>query len=163
MQNRYFLEELFNTADLDIKAGKFESAVEKLEQILAQDPTFGKAYNHLGWLNETKFKDYVQAEKFYKLALEYAPDYTAVYKNYAILLSTLNKYDALKELLEKALNVPGMDKASIYTEYGIMYEQLEQYNVAIKYFKDAAKATIADNVLKASMTSIERCNTKMSL
>ncbi|WP_350287131.1 tetratricopeptide repeat protein [uncultured Croceitalea sp.] len=163
MQNRYHLEELFNTADLDIKAGKIEAAVEKLQQILSEEPTFGKAYNHLGWLHETKFKDYTQAEKYYKLALEYSPDYTASYKNYAILLSTLNKYDDLKALLEKAFDIPGMDKATIYNEYGIMYEQLEQYNMAIKYYKDAAKATINDKTMKAALDSIERCNTKMNL
>lgn len=163
MHEQYHLEELFNTADLDIKAGKLESAVEKLQQILSEDPTFGKAYNHLGWLNETKFKNFNEAEKYYKLALQYAPEYTAAYKNYAILLSTLNKYDALKDLLEQAINVPGMDKATVYNEYGIMYEQLEEYNMAIKYYKDAAKATINDKTMQAALDSIKRCNTKMSL
>lgn len=163
MQYSYHLEELFNNADLDIKAGKLEAAVETLEQILREEPTFGKAYNHLGWLNETKFKNLNQAEKYYKLALQYAPEYTAAYKNYAILLSTLKKFDTLKEILEQSLQVPGMDKANVYNEYGIMYEQMEQYETAIKYYKDAAKATISDKFMQAAMDSIKRCNTKMTL
>lgn len=163
MQYSYHLEDLFHSADMDIKAGKLESAVEKLERILSEEPTFGKAYNHLGWLNETKFKNFNEAEKYYKLALQYAPEYTASYKNYAILLSTLKKYDALKEVLEQALQVPGMDKATIYNEYGILYEQLEQYETAINYYKDTAKATMNDKTLQTALDSIKRCNTKMSL
>ncbi|MFD0796645.1 hypothetical protein ACFQZJ_04180 [Maribacter chungangensis] len=163
MQYAYHLEDLFHGADMDIKEGKLEAAVEKLEQILSEEPTFGKAYNHLGWLNETKFKNFEQAEKYYKLALQYAPEYAAAYKNYAILLSTLQKYDTLKDLLKQALQVPGMDKATIYNEYGILYEQLEQYDTAIKYYKDAAKATMNDKTLQTALDSIKRCNTKMSL
>jgi tetratricopeptide (TPR) repeat protein len=163
MNYPYHLEDLFHSADMDIKDGKLEAAVIKLQQILEEEPTFGKAYNHLGWLNETKFKNLNEAEKYYKLALQYAPEYTAAYKNYAILLSTLKKYDTLKEVLEQALQVPGMDKSSVYNEYGIMYEQMEQYETAIRYYKDTAKATINDTTMKTAMDSIKRCNTKMTL
>lgn len=161
--NQFKLEEKFNVADQEIKAAKYEAAVALLQEIISEDPKFGKAYNHLGWLYETKFKDLAVAEKHYKLALEHAPEYTAVYKNYAILLSTLGKYDDLKVLLDKAINVPGMDKFTVYNEYGIMYEQLEQYNQAINYYRDAAKATMNDKTMKTAMDSIERCKTKMSL
>ena len=163
MRNSYRLEEKFNIADQDLKAGKVELAIEAFEAIIGEDPTFGKAYNHMGWIFETKFRDYENAEKHYKLALEHSPKYTAVYKNYAILLSTLGRFDDLKQLLEKAKDVPGMDKYTLYNEYAIMYEQLEEYSMAITYYKDAAKATMNDKILKAAMDSIERCNTKMSL
>jgi len=160
---RYRLEEKFNTANEDLKAGKIEQAIEVFEAILKEDPKFGKAYNHLGWVFETKMRDYENAEKNYKLALEHSPTYTAVYKNYAILLSTLGRFDDLKSLLEKAKDVPGMDKYTLYNEYAIMYEQLEEYNLAINYYKDAAKATMNDKTMKAAMDSIERCNIKISL
>ncbi|MEM9646903.1 MAG: hypothetical protein AAF969_00370 [Bacteroidota bacterium] len=160
---RYRLEEKFSKADQDLKAGKIEAAVATFEAILKEDPTFGKAYNHLGWVFETKVKDFVNAEKNYKLALEHTPTYTAVYKNYAILLSSLERFDDLKALLEKAKDVPGMDKYTLYNEYAIMYEQLEEYNLAITYYRDAAKATMNDKNMRTAMDSMERCNTKMSL
>jgi tetratricopeptide (TPR) repeat protein len=160
---RYRLEEKFNNANEDLKAGKIEQAAEVFEAILKEDPKFGKAYNHLGWIFETKIKDYENAEKNYRLALEHSPSYTAVYKNYAILLSTLGRFDDLKSLLEKAKDVPGMDKYTLYNEYAIMYEQLEEYNMAITYYKDAAKATMNDKTMRAAMDSIERCKTKSSL
>lgn len=163
MGKRYRLEEKFNKADQNLKSEKIKQAVKTLEAIIKEDPTFGKAYNHLGWVFETMLKDYENAEKNYKLALEHSPSYTAVYKNYAILLSTLGRFDDLKSLLEKAEDVPTMDKYTVYNEYAIMYEQLEEYNMAISYYKNAAKAAMNDKSMRAAMDSIKRCNTKMSL
>lgn len=163
MSNENRHEELLHQANLDLKDGRFEAGIEKLEQILEEDPHFGKAYNHLGWLYETKYKNFDKAEYYYKLALEYAPEYPAIYTNYAILLSTLNKYDELDKLLKKALEVPGVNKATIYNEYGIMFEQLGEFKKAIGYYKDTAKATLNADTLKRAKDSIERCNVKLSL
>ena len=62
MSNRFRLEELFNLADRDIKDGHFESAFRRLEEILVEDPLFGKAYNYMGWMYESNFRDYAKAE-----------------------------------------------------------------------------------------------------
>ncbi len=48
MSHSILHEELFHSADLDIKDGLYDAAVQKLEQIIQEDPSFGKAYNHLG-------------------------------------------------------------------------------------------------------------------
>lgn len=163
MSNVFRLEELFNQADLDIKDGYYESAFKRLEEILVEDPLFGKAYNHMGWMYETKLKDYRKAEEFYKKALETAPDYHPVYTNYSILLSTLGKYDELKLLLDRALTVPSIDKANVFNEYGIMYEQMKEYNKAIEYYKQCAELTLSKDTLNRAMESIERCRLKLTL
>jgi len=63
-------EDLFQLADRDIKDGYIERGHESLINILKDNPSFGKAHNHLGWMYETKFQDYVKAEEHYKKALE---------------------------------------------------------------------------------------------
>lgn len=163
MANQFKLEEKFQQADLDIKDMLYDDAVSKLEEIIEEDPKFGKAYNHLGWLYETKFKNLKLAERYYQLALKYAPDYTAGYTNYAVLLSTLEKFTELKAHLDLALEVPGINKSTVYNEYGIMYEQQGNYPMAIEYYKKSAKATLSDDTLNRAMASIKRCETKMSL
>lgn len=157
------LEELFNQADLDIKDGLYEAAVKKLEDILVENPNYGKAYNHLGWMYETKFRDLTKAEEFYKKALEKAPNYPAIYTNYSILLSTLGKYQELELLLNQAMVTPGVDKANISNEFGIMYEQMGNFSKAIENYTNCAKMTLAKDTMDRAMTSIERCKTKMSL
>ena len=163
MDENIKFEEILNIANIDIKNGHYQSAVQKLEDIIIENVEFGKAYNHLGWLYETKFKNYEKAEKYYKQALFYSPEYPAIYTNYAVLLSTLNKYDELKEHLKNALKITGIDKATIYNEYGIMYEQLGNFNEAIKSYKQCALTTLSKDVLTRAKESIERCNIKQSL
>ena len=68
------LEELLNQANTDIKEGFFDEATNKLEKIIDMDSNFGKAYNHLGYLYEVKFKEFEKGETLYKLCLEKKPD-----------------------------------------------------------------------------------------
>ena len=154
------LEEMLDQANLEIKNGKYESASNILEKIIDIDPNFGKAYNHLGYLYEVKFKEYEKGETLYKLCIEKSPMYPSVYYNYAILLSTLNKWDTLKELLDKASNIPGITKATLYNEYAIMYEQQGKLDEAIESYKLAGMNTLDKAVLDRAKTSIERCKSK---
>lgn len=156
-------EDLFQLADADIKDGYIERAYGTLNNILKENPSFGKAYNHLGWMYETKFQDFTKAEEHYKKALELSPNYPSVYYNYSIILSTQQRWDDLNDLLEKALKVVGINKSTIYNEYGIMFEALEEYDKAITYFQDAARATIDSKVMDKYIESIDRCKRKKSL
>ena len=154
------LEELLNQANTDIKDGFFDEATNKLEKIIDMDPNFGKAYNHLGYLYEVKFKEFEKGETLYKLCLEKSPMYPPVYYNYAVLLSTLGKYDELKELLDTAITIPGITKSTIYNEYAIMYEQQGKLSEAIEHYKKCALDTLDKGVMDRARTSIERCKMK---
>ncbi len=156
-------EELLNQANNDIKDGFFEEATKKLEQIINENPNFGKAYNHLGYLYEVKYRDYDKGETLYKLALEKTPLYASTYYNYAILLSTLEKYDDLSLLLEKALLVPGIIKPTIYNEYGIMHEQKGNLDEAINYYRRCALESLDTNVIDRAKQSIDRCKLKKEI
>ncbi|MGV6829264.1 MAG: hypothetical protein ACWA45_07700 [Flavobacteriales bacterium] len=157
------LEELLHQANDDIKKGLYDEATNKLERIIDIDPNFGKAYNHLGYLYEVKFKEFDKGETLYKLCLEKSPMYPAVYYNYSILLSTLGKYDELKELLNTALTIPGITKATIYNEYAIMFEQQGKLDEAIDYFKKCGLNTLNKDVLTRAKASIDRCKMKKDL
>lgn len=157
------LEEIFYQADLDIKDGHYETAIRRLEEILVEDPNFGKAYNHLGWLFETKFKNMAKAEEYYKKCFEKTPDYPAIYSNYSVLLSTLGKFQELELVLQQGLSVPGVDKANLYNEYGIMHELKGNLEQAMHFYKECGKATLAKDTLDRAVASIERCKTKLLL
>jgi len=157
------LEEMLDEANLEIKNGKYEDASNILEKIIDIDPNFGKAYNHLGYLYEVKFKEYEKGETLYKLCIEKSPMYPSVYYNYSVLLSTLGKWDELKTLLDKAINIPGIIKATIYNEYAIMHEQQGELDKAIDYFRKAGMNTLDKGVLDRAKTSIERCKSKKDL
>lgn len=164
MDNSYYeLDRLFFKADQQIKDGQVVEAFDTLTYILEQDVEYGKAYNHLGWLYETKYKNYAKAEECYRLALKYAPDYLAIYINYAILLSTIEKFDELEKLLEKSLQIPGINKAKVWNEYAIMYEVQEKYDKAVEAYRKSIRFSLNNEDITRYEQSIERCRKKQNL
>lgn len=156
----YRNEELLDSADLLIKEGKINDAINVLNDILSDDPLFGKAHNHLGYVYETKIRDYAKAEEHYKICLKTNPEYAAVYYNAAILFSTLKKFDELKELLTTAENVPGINRATIYNEWAIMYEAEGDLDKAIDYYRKVVTSTFDNKTLDIAMESVRRCEKK---
>ena len=156
-------EQMFSDADKLINDGQIAEAVEKLTKIIQRNSAFGKAYNHLGWIYETKYKNYSRAEEYYRMAIQNAPEYAAPYLNYAYFLSALNRYDELKTHLDNALTVASVAKEIIYNEYGIMYEAQGNPQLAIDYYFKAAMGAFDDAKFKKYQESIERCKRKIEL
>lgn len=157
------LDEKFYEADQLIKQNNIGNATALLNEIITEMPEYGRAHNHLGWIYETKFTDYVRAEKHYKAALQFTPEYPPVYYNYSILLSTLGRYDELTALLEKAMVVPGINKATISNEYAIMYEAQGKYDEAIESYKQYIRYLFDNKLIEQAQASIQRCLTKKSI
>jgi Tfp pilus assembly protein PilF len=149
-------DDMFFQADQQIKDNQITQAVKTLEAIIEEYPEYGRAYNHLGWIYETKYRSYTEAEECYKKALDYSPEYTPVYLNYAYLLSNQNRFSELEPLLDKALMVPGAYKPSIYNEYGIMYELMEKFDLAVEYYRKAIFNSTDNTNIKTYQDSIER-------
>lgn len=162
-QLRVRMEDVFAEADRLIAEQKIGEAFSKLTAITQEMPNFGKAYNHIGWIYETKYKDYPNAEKNYKMAIEYMPDYLAAYYNYAVVLSTLQKWDELLPLLNKALTIPGINKATIQNEFGMMYESQGKYDEAINAYKQHILNSFDNRQIDTAKDSIERCKKKKEI
>lgn len=161
--NNILLDELFFEADELIKEKRFPDAIQKLEAILVENPEYGKAYNHLGWVYETQYRDYKKAEEFYRKCILYSPEYTPVYGNLSITLSTLNKLEEQERLLNQALTIPGIDKPTIFNEFGIMYEIKGDFDKAIEHYKKAIMASLSDANIEIYSKSVERCKKKKEL
>ncbi len=157
------LDEWFYEADQHIKEQRFADAMQTLEAIVADAPNYAKAYNHLGWLYETKYRDLKKAEAMYKKCLCLEPEYSPVYLNLAVVLSGMNKWIELKRLLAKALQVPGVDKAAVYNEYAIMCELRGEYDKAIEYYRKAMRYTLKDANFESYSNGIKRCKTKQEV
>ena len=157
------MESMFQEADRLISEKAIGEAFNMLTSIITEEPTFGKAYNHLGWIYDTQYKDSASAERNYKMAIQYMPNYFASYYNYAMVLSGLQRWDDLTALLNKAMEMPGINKGTIYNEFGIMYEAQRKYKEAIEAYKNYAAATYNNQQLNTAIESIERCKKKMTI
>ncbi|MCI0751033.1 MAG: tetratricopeptide repeat protein [Flammeovirgaceae bacterium] len=159
----YELEEKFLQADRFINENRLKEAATLLEEILAEAPDFGKAHNHMGWLYETKFKNYAKAEEHYRLALKFSPEYPAAYYNSAYLLSALRRFDDLEKLLTDAIKVPGINYATIYNEYALLREMQGKLDDAIHYYKLYIQNSYDSKSIDNAAEAINRCERKKQL
>lgn len=149
-------EAMFYEADLMIERGKITEATRLLMELIEKFPAFGRAYNHLGYIYETKFRDITRAEAYYKKALELAPDYPGAYLNFSILLSNQERWDDLKQLLTKALSCPGIHKGKIHSEFGIMHEIRGEFDAAVESFKAAIRYSFTEAEVETYKAAIRR-------
>jgi tetratricopeptide (TPR) repeat protein len=153
----------FIYADDLIKEKRTDEAKQILEEIVATYPSFGKAYNHLGWVYETRLGDLKRAEECYQACIRYTPEYRPAYYNYAVVLSSSKRYRDLENLLRDAQQVAGIDMGTIYSEYAIMYESQGYYEEAIKHYKKQISQLFNDDSINAAVKAIERCRKKQDI
>jgi tetratricopeptide (TPR) repeat protein len=157
------IEDLFLEAEKAFDEGNHREGKRLLTEILQEEPSFGRAHNHLGWLYKTKYQDYKLAERHYKLAINFEPDYPATYLNYAFLLRDLYRLNEMEELLKKAEKIETINRCGIYDEYGSLFELKGEYRKAIRYYKKAISYCLNDNILEDLKKHIRRCRKKKSL
>lgn len=156
-------EEMFANADRLLNEGVLREAVEVLSQIIKRNPHFGKAYNHLGWVFETRYKNAEKAEEYYKAAMKFSPNYNASYLNYCYLLSNQQRFDELKEHLDRLSERQGIAKDTIENEYAVMYEMRGELEKASDHYRRAAMITLDTAKLSKYKEAIERCRQKLDL
>ncbi len=156
-------EELYLEAEADIKNNNYAEAFRKYESILYEEPDSAPAHNSLGWLYKTQFDDYAKAENHFNTAMKCDPLYPHSYFHMAALFMDMERFDELKQFLEKCLKVRTIDKSWVYGRYALMEELKLNFEKAIYYFERAVLASQNDEKIKDYNQDIERCNMKMQI
>lgn len=137
MRNERDVDVLFAMADLAFSENRIEEAKGLLEEILVIDPQYGRAYNHLGWFYATQVENMEKAEELFSLAMRYSPDYPAGYVNMGRLYLQMRRFDAAISILNRALEVPGVEFATVYDVLSGVYERKGDYREAYRCLKRA--------------------------
>ena len=127
---------------------------------LEQEPTYGKAHNHLGWLYLYQLNDYEKAEQHLKLALKYTAGYNAPYQHMISLLFDAKRLDDHESMIEKAKAIPGVSNSFIYNDLGRNKEARGKYNQAIKCYKTGIKWSMDTHEIEVMKENIRRCRDK---
>lgn len=161
--NDDYLDSEFDRADHLISQELIEEGKAVLQSILEENPRYGKAHNHLGWIYKSKENDNRTAEKHYQQALELVPSYGAIYMNYSYLLSEEKRYDELEKLLTKAESVEEVNKTNLNREWAYYFEDTKQYERAIDKYKEYALSLYDNALIEKAKEGIIRCRQKMEI
>lgn len=131
-----------------------------LESALSEEPTYGVAHNHLGWLYLFQLNDFEKAERHLKLALKYSPKYSATYLHMIQLLFEAKRLDEHENLIAKAIYVPGVKKSFLYNERGRGYEVQGKYTLAIKWYRKAIRWSMEEYEISTIRENMSRARRK---
>lgn len=161
--DRYMdVEARFLHADMLIERGEIVEAKEVLMDILEDEPDFGRAHNHLGWLYRARLTDYARAEYHLRLAVKFAPDYPGGYINYGNILMELGEFDKLAELADKALKVRGINRAAVIHFMAVVAERNDDKTAAMKLLKQAKDEAMDEGMTNFVEGEIRRLKGKVN-
>ncbi len=157
------VENLFLEVSKAIDERDISGAKELLEEILSIDPGYGRAHNHLGWIYETKIKDFDKARQHYSLAIKFCKGtYPVVYVNYGYLLIEFGHLETAEKIIEEGLQANGADKATLHYQKGKIAEHRRQYKVAASFYKEAQQLSFNKDFHLMLDGEISRVKSKMS-
>ena len=126
-------------AEKAFEQGLYLEGKAYLDNAIAEEPTYGKAHNHLGWFYMFQLEDYEKAEGHLRLALKYAKQYSAPYVHMIQLLFEAERLDEHEKLVAKAMYVTGVKKSFLYNEVGRHKEITGKISSAIKFYRMAIR------------------------
>src|ERR1700759_5738246 len=124
-------EELYLEAEADIKNNHYAEAFKKYESILYEEPDSAPAHNSMGWLYKTQIDDYAKAENHFQTAIKCDPLYPHSYFHIAALLMDMERFDELRQHLDKWLRERTKDKSWGYGRY-VKAEELRHTNDQVR-------------------------------
>lgn len=159
----YDVENLFLEVGKAIDERNISSAKELLEEILSIDPGYGRAHNHLGWIYETKIKDFEKAKQHYSLAIKFCKGtYPVAYVNYGYLLIEFGYLEEAEKIIEEGLNTKGADKSTLHYQKGKIAEHRQDYKAAFRLYKYAQKLCFNKDFFTLLENEIARVKSKMN-
>ena len=147
-------------AEKAFEQGLYLEGKAYLDNAIAEEPTYGKAHNHLGWFYLFHEGDYEKAEVHLKLALKYAKQYSAPYIHMILLLFEVERLDEHEKLIAKAMYVPGVKKSFLYNEVGRNKEITGKIFQAIKFYRKAIRWSMDEEEIRMIRQNLGRAKGK---
>lgn len=147
-------------AEKAFEQGLYLEGKAYLDNAIAEEPTYGKAHNHLGWFYLFHEGDYEKAEVHLKLALKYAKQYSAPYIHMILLLFEVERLDEHEKLIAKAMYVPGVKKSFLYNEVGRNKEITGKIFQAIRFYRKAIRWSMDEEEIRMIRQNLGRAKGK---
>ncbi|NER14387.1 hypothetical protein GWK08_13115 [Leptobacterium flavescens] len=137
-----------------------EECIEKLQYVISANNEHTGAHYLLGRIYEEHLSDYKKARYHYEMALYLDHEYTPTYYSYTGFLIRLNLLEEAEKVIGIGMEIPGIDRASLWSLKGLLYEKYELYNAAIEVYKEAKLMALNADVTSDIDLQIRRVKDK---
>jgi predicted Zn-dependent protease len=155
-----WIEQYMKEAEQLIYANEVDRGVKLLNELLYDEPGYGRLHNHLGWAYTYYTGDSARAELHLRMAIKFQPEFFAPYLHIGQLLIRLGRATEAIGFLETGLTKPEANVAALWDLIGRAYELKAEYRKAISAYKQALIASMAEHELNTFREGIKRCRKK---
>ncbi len=140
---------ILTEANLYLDTKDYDTYKKLITEVLAQSPNDADLVFNLGVISYNA-KNFVEAETYYKKAIEIKPDYVNAYLNLAIL-----KLDGDKKLFEEIQKLGNSEKDN--KRYEVLKKQREVvFTSALPYLEKASELDGSNEEVKSTLLSVYR-------
>jgi tetratricopeptide (TPR) repeat protein len=157
----YTIEEKYLQAIEEYWYGQSPKSLQLLNEIIAIDPMYAKAYYHLGLIYCYELSDYQAAGYNFKTCNQLDPAFPDVYEHYTHLLAFLDMEKQLQVVKEKALATPGVDFAAIWNILGLHAEKKKDLHQAKTCLDEAFALSTSKIQLESVEENLQRVELKL--
>jgi tetratricopeptide (TPR) repeat protein len=161
MDTYYTIEEKYLQAVDELNYGETPKALNLLNELIANDPLYGRAHFQLGKIYYYDFKDYQTAGYHFKTCMELDPLFPDNYFHYLSLVIFLRMEKQVNAVAAESLKVPGVDASSIYELLGLYAEKNKEWNKASEAYRKAFMEATIKEQLESTEQSIARVKLKI--
>ena len=160
METILWIENYMANAEQMIYDGRVDEGLSILNNLLYEEPGYGRLHNFIGWAYMYYAKDARQAEMHFAMSIRFAPDYAPAYLHMGTLLSNAGRYAEAIEYFGKGLSKADAIRAALLEGMAHAYELQGDYRQAIRAYKDAATASVVDFEVDRMLKGASRCRRK---
>lgn len=146
-----------------LEQGRVGEALSDLQVWLLRHPEDGKAQALYGQILFQYLSDFTAAEEAFRISMRLTPAFPDLYYGYAALLLRLDKGTETVAVLNRSLEVPGIEKDRIYQLFGRLYEREGKWEDAMEYFLKAVFYSFEEAKVAEYRKDVERVRSKMNL
>ena len=138
-----------------------EQTVENLNYALAYESDNAYALYLMGRLQAEQLGDYEKAKQYYAEALANKLDFLKAYKHYILVLIWNEDFQEAQKLIDFAFTVKGLNKGEVHLYQGQLYENIQEFKLALMSFKKAKLFGYNDSFISYVNSEISRVKNKI--
>jgi tetratricopeptide (TPR) repeat protein len=146
-----------------LREKQVEECIREVDLMLARQPENGKAKGIQALIYHRYLRDYTKAEELFKQAVRLEPTIDKTYLWYAALLLDLGRFSETVAILNKATEIPGVEKDKVDRLFGLLNERQEKWDDALSYYSKAQLYTFSSESMNELQQDIDRCLRKKNL
>jgi tetratricopeptide (TPR) repeat protein len=155
-----WIEKYLNEAEQMIYNDQLEQAMAVTNNLLFEEPGYGRLHNHLGWAHMYYTSDLEKAALHFNMAMKFEESFAAPYQHMGHLSMRNGKYADAIGYFELGLTKNNPNSVALLEGIGQAYELQKEYRKAIKAYKAAILASVADQEVITLNAGIKRCRNK---